>query len=101
MAKRMLMVITPETPGDLRSAARSAAVVARDSGRPDPHGLRPPDPASTDGPPRSARRRRSGLTNKRIGSKRTLWCAPDLAPLIATTTTLSGPCTPKPAPHPQ
>ena len=32
MAKRILMVITPETPGDLRSAARSAAVVARDSG---------------------------------------------------------------------
>ena len=32
MAKRMLMVITPETPGDLRSAARSAAMVARDSG---------------------------------------------------------------------
>jgi len=32
MAKRILMVITPETPGDLRSAARSAAVVARDTG---------------------------------------------------------------------
>lgn len=32
MAKRILMVITPESPGDLRSAARSAAVVARDSG---------------------------------------------------------------------
>lgn len=32
MAKRILMVITPETPDDLRSAARSAAVMARDSG---------------------------------------------------------------------
>ncbi|HEX9748510.1 MAG TPA: universal stress protein [Methylomirabilota bacterium] len=32
MAKRILMVITPETTGDLRSAARSAAVVARASG---------------------------------------------------------------------
>jgi hypothetical protein len=32
MAKRILMVITPETIGDLRSAARSAAGVARDSG---------------------------------------------------------------------
>ena len=32
MAKRILMVITPRTPGDLRSAARSAAGVARDSG---------------------------------------------------------------------
>jgi nucleotide-binding universal stress UspA family protein len=30
MAKRILMVITPQTPGDLRGAARSA-VVARDS----------------------------------------------------------------------
>ena len=32
MAKRVLMVITPETTGDLRGAARRAAVVARDSG---------------------------------------------------------------------
>jgi hypothetical protein len=32
MAKRILMVITPETTGDLRSAARSAAGVARDGG---------------------------------------------------------------------
>jgi len=32
MAKRLLMVITPQTTGDLRSAGRSAAVVARDSG---------------------------------------------------------------------
>ena len=32
MAKRILMVITPETAGDLRSAARSAAVVARENG---------------------------------------------------------------------
>jgi len=32
MAKRILMVITPETTGDLGRAARSAAVVARDSG---------------------------------------------------------------------
>lgn len=32
MAKRTLMVITSDTPDDLRSAARSAAVVARDSG---------------------------------------------------------------------
>ncbi len=32
MAKRILMVITPQTTGDLRSAARSAAVVARESG---------------------------------------------------------------------
>ena len=32
MAKRILMVLTPQTTGDLRSAARSAAVVARDSG---------------------------------------------------------------------
>ena len=32
MAKRILMVLTPRTTGDLRSAARSAAVVARDSG---------------------------------------------------------------------
>jgi nucleotide-binding universal stress UspA family protein len=32
MAKRILVVITPETTGDLRSAARSAGLVARDSG---------------------------------------------------------------------
>lgn len=32
MAKRILMVLTPQTTGDLRSTARSAAVVARDSG---------------------------------------------------------------------
>jgi hypothetical protein len=32
MAKRILMVVTPQTTGDLRSAARSAAVVARESG---------------------------------------------------------------------
>ena len=32
MAKRILMVITPRTTGDLRSAARSAAVMARESG---------------------------------------------------------------------
>lgn len=32
MAKRILMVITPETTGDLGRAARSAAGVARDSG---------------------------------------------------------------------
>jgi len=32
IAKRVLMVITPETTGDLRGAARRAAVVARDSG---------------------------------------------------------------------
>jgi hypothetical protein len=32
MAKRILMVITAEPTGDLRSAARSAAAVARDSG---------------------------------------------------------------------
>jgi hypothetical protein len=32
MAKRILMVITPETTGDLGSAARSAAGVARNSG---------------------------------------------------------------------
>jgi hypothetical protein len=32
MARRILMVITPETSGDLRSAARSAAVVAREGG---------------------------------------------------------------------
>ena len=32
MAKRILMVITPQATGDLRSAARSAAVVARESG---------------------------------------------------------------------
>lgn len=32
MAKRVLMVITSQTTGDLRSAAHSAAVVARDSG---------------------------------------------------------------------
>ena len=32
MAKRILMAITPAAAGDLRSAARSAAVVARASG---------------------------------------------------------------------
>ena len=32
MTKRVLMVITPEMTGDLRSAARRAAVAARDSG---------------------------------------------------------------------
>jgi hypothetical protein len=32
MAKRILMVITPQTTGDPRSAARSAAVVAQESG---------------------------------------------------------------------
>ena len=32
MAKRILMVITPHASDDLRSAARSAAMVARDSG---------------------------------------------------------------------
>jgi len=32
MPTRILMVITPQTPGDLRSAARSAAAVAREGG---------------------------------------------------------------------
>jgi len=32
MPKRILMVITPQTPGDLRSAARRAAAVAREGG---------------------------------------------------------------------